>query len=228
MNCLGQRSFTTGGRMRFHWTKLSASPSEKRWLIHRRLRRALLTRPILGWLPPHPLTQRAGRCRITEKAAQNIVALFYKRNTADSWGEGRWIYGLAFRRRNPGPGASVATVRLILDFESGFRERENSEGISMIVKHAIPYVPPLRTREAGLYHGPVGPEHDSATRSLPMYPVPWCRAPGTGCQRPASCFLIAASSARADVVASSAVRNAMRIARNFVFTESKASTRSNS
>jgi hypothetical protein len=61
----------------------------------------------------------------------------------------------------------VATVCLILDFENGFREGENGEGISMIVKHAIPYVPLLRTWEAGLYHGPVGPEHDSATRSLP-------------------------------------------------------------
>ena len=71
------------------------------------------------------------------------------------------------RRRNPGPSAGVATACLTLDLESGFRKGENGEGISMIVKHAIPYVPLLRTREAGLYHGPVGPEHHSATRSLP-------------------------------------------------------------
>jgi len=75
--------------------------------------------------------------------------------------------GFSVRRRNPSPSASVAAVCLILDLESAFREGENGEGISMIVKHAIPYIPLLRTGEAGLYHGPVGPEHDSATRSLP-------------------------------------------------------------
>jgi hypothetical protein len=59
------------------------------------------------------------------------------------------------------------TVRLILDLESSFRKCENGKGISMIVKHAIPYVPLLRTGKARLDHSSVRLEFDNATRAFP-------------------------------------------------------------
>jgi hypothetical protein len=68
---------------------------------------------------------------------------------------------------NPVPCTSVTTVCLILDLESGFRKGENCEGISMIVKHAMPYVPFLRPGEARLQHASIGLEIDDATRSFP-------------------------------------------------------------